>query len=204
MGGAVLIPFDPDVRWSGVPLFEGLALLRELGVRLCWPSRNEFLLGGISECFPGLCLHSSLSDVDHDLTPREPSVSIACAFKPSPEVTSWARRIKATLALPTERLYAQLSDKLELLEIAQGSGVEVPRTAIVQRPTAQILAELHDSYGGMCVVQRRVDGLTGGGTALAGSYYELVDAVHRWHGEILKITPYIEGLPCTVSGNIWP
>ena len=174
----------------GVPLEEGVELLRRLVGQVLWRGRSTFLVAGCED----------ILTMEGDSQPGHPAV--AMAFEPDPATVAWAAEHSARLLLPPANVVDAASDKVNLIGIAEAAGVKTAPATVLRPAKESDSDRLWRSASGPLVLQRRPNNLTGDGTLLATTAAQLRDGLREWTGQVLKVCAFVPGLNLTISGCV--
>jgi ATP-grasp domain len=185
----------------GMALLDGLEHLSKTVSEIWWTGHSQLLTAAC---------HSTFEIFHHRPPPLStPPVAhagrqrVLLAFQPSEELERWAADAQVTLALPSRGVLRAAGDKIELLALAAGAGVQTPAALVVGDADPHEAGELWARAGERpLVAQLACDNLTGAGTRAVDGEQELARCLTEWRGERVKFAERLEGLPLTVSGCV--
>lgn len=185
---------------SGVPLDEGVRLLRQHAPHLTWQDRSPFLGAAAAPAIPWLRFahrdHRRESGLVFPADPPAPQ-GLGVSFAPEDGTGAhvWAATAGLRLLAAEPAAVAAAADKITSLELFAAAGVDTPRTWVVD-------GEIPDAATGPLVVQRRANNLTGKGTRLVTTPRQRDEVLREWAGETLRVSAHVSGLTVTVSGCV--
>lgn len=185
---------------SGVPLGDGVKLLRQNAPELTWHDRSPFLGAVAAAVIPWLRIAHRDHRRETDLElPEEPVAPQGFAVSFAPEdgtgAHAWAAAEGLRLLAADPAAVARAADKITSLALFAQAGVGTPRTWVVD-------GELPVAATVPLVVQRRANNLTGKGTRLVTTLRQLDDVLCEWSGETLRVSVHVDGIAVTVSGCV--
>jgi hypothetical protein len=185
---------------SGVPLDEGVELLRQHAPHLTWQDRSPFLGAVATPVIPWLRFAHRDHRREADLgLPAEAQAlqGLGVSFAPEDGIGAhvWAAEAGLRLLAADPAAVATAADKITSLDLFASAGVNTPRTWVVD-------GDLPDAATDSLVVQRRANNLTGKGTRLVTTPEQLDDVLREWTGETLRVSAHVSGLTVTVSGCV--
>ena len=167
---------------------------------MCWPWSSPYLWGVAAEIFPRICLHNE--SAEHQLKKPSNARTVGCVMVPTDELVGWASACGADLLAPAPVAYRRLSGKDTLDGVLESCGVRTPASTVLERREVSTVDRLLLEANGPVVVQQLTDGHSGKGTRLVGSVDDFVEAASEMGDETYKLSLYVPGLPCTVSGYV--
>ena len=190
-----------DSALAGIPVDQGVKLLREAETDLWWFARSMYLCAGCDAAVPWLGFQPA-GEPDRPTDPADCSRTVF-GFRRDAAMDAWAARHRAAIAMPEAWLSARLGDKLYLPELAARAGVRVPRSVICRAVSHRDAGVIWRRLGaGRAVAQLAANDLTGAGTRHIGDAGELAACLGDWSGQDVKLAEYVPGIPLTVSGVV--
>lgn len=129
--------------------------------------------------------------------------TVGMGFENTHELRNWFddRGILSCMTAP--EVSATLSDKLNLINISETTGIRIPRSMVQAAGEPCDPSIAFDMFqSDIVVVQKRADNLVGRGTKVASTDDELRRIVREWSSHPVKISAFIPGIPLTLSGTV--